>query len=217
MTTSELAATTPTSGSVPPTPGSTLAAVPLDELELELRRLGGVTCVGFEEEEGALVVQLLAVDATDVAELRDRAARLSRAHVAGPVIVEVDTGQTALTPDDERVELLAVIPSFDNLEIEVHLGYAGQRTVGRGQSGMGPMEVASATLDALRFLRLPVSYKVLAASSLSGGIGDAVVVILGGDRPTSNRYGIATGQTLEEAAARATLHALNRTLIPRQT
>ena len=40
--------------------------VPLDELELELRRLGGVTYVGFKDEEGALVVQLLAVGASDV-------------------------------------------------------------------------------------------------------------------------------------------------------
>ena len=213
MAMSEVAA----AGSVPPSPGSALSAVPLDELELELRRLEGVTYVGFEEEEGALVVQLLAAGATDVGDLRDRAARLSRAHVAGPVIVEVDTGQPAAAPVDERVELLAVVASFDNLEIEVHLGYAGQRTVGRGQAGMGPMEVASATLDALRFLRLPASYKVLAASSLSGGVGDAVVVILGSEEPGANRYGIATGTTLDEAAARATLHALNRTLIPRPT
>jgi inactivated superfamily I helicase len=201
--------------SVPPSPGSTLSAVPLDELELELRRLAGVSYVGFEEEEGALVVQLLAVGATDVGDLRDRAARLSRAHVAGPVIVEVDTGQPSVAAVDERVELLAVILSFDNLEIEVHLAYGGQRTIGRGRADMGAMEVASATLDALRFLRLPASYKVLAASSLSGGVGEAVVVILGSDQPGANRYGIATGKTPEEAAARATLHALNRTLIPR--
>ena len=47
------------------------AVVPLDELELELRRLDGVSYVGFEEEEGALVVQLLAVGARDVGELRE--------------------------------------------------------------------------------------------------------------------------------------------------
>src|SRR3954447_22338602 len=96
--------------------------VPLDELELELRRLDGVSYVGFEEEEGALVVQLLAVGARDVGELRERAARLSRAHVAGPVIVEVDTGETGDDAEaalEERVELLAVLSSRDGLEIEV--------------------------------------------------------------------------------------------------
>ncbi|MDQ1397256.1 MAG: hypothetical protein QOG64_2515, partial [Acidimicrobiaceae bacterium] len=144
-------------------------AVPLDELELELRRLGGVRFVGFDEEEGALVVQLLAPGASDVADLRERAARLSRAHVAGPVIVEVDNGEAMLELGEQRVELLAVLPSLDSTEVEVHLAYAGLRTVGRGRVGMGPMESATATLDALRALRLPVQYGVLAASTLAGG------------------------------------------------
>ena len=90
-------------------PATRDATVPLDELELELRRLGGVTYVGFKDEEGALVVQLLAVGAPDVGDLRERAARLSRAHVAGPVIVEVDTGLVADAEPaaaEERVELL---------------------------------------------------------------------------------------------------------------
>ena len=197
---------------------STAETVPLDELELELRRLGGVSYVGFQEEEGALVVQLLAVGANDVGELRERAARLSRAHVAGPVIVEVDTGQSASEqPDDteERVELLAVLPSMDNLEIEVHLAYGGLRTVGRGPAAIGPVEAATATLEALRSLRLAVPYKVLTASSLSGGIGDAVVVVLGVEGSGDRRFGIAAGKNDDEAAARATLQALNRSLVPR--
>ena len=191
--------------------------VPLDELELELRRLGGVTYVGFSEEEGALVVQLLAVGANDVGELRERAARLSRAHIAGPVIVEVDTGQNAdeqAAVVEERVELLAVVPSIDNLEVEVHLAFAGLRTVGRGQSGLGPAEAATATLEALRSLRLNVPYKLLSASNLSGGIGDAVVVVLGADGGGGRRFGIAAGKTEDEGAARATLQALNRSLAP---
>jgi len=192
--------------------------VPLDELELELRRLGGVSYVGFKDEEGALVVQLLAVGSPDVTDLRERAARLSRAHVAGPVIVEVDTGQSAdeeAVPAEERVELLAVLGSRDGLEIEVHLGYGGLRTVGRGQSGLGPAEAAAATLEALRSLRLPAPFKVLTASSMSGGIGDAVVVVLGHEGGTDRRFGIAAGKSEDEAAARATLHALNRSLGPR--
>ena len=192
--------------------------LPLDELELELRRLSGVSYVGFQEEEGALVVQLLAVGANDVGELRERAARLSRAHVAGPVIVEVDTGHSAdeqAAVAEERVEILAVLPSIDALEVEVHLAYAGLRTVGRGQAGVGPVEAAAATLEALRSLRLAVPYKVLTASSLSGGIGDAVVVVLGHEGTVERRFGIAAGKTDDEAAARATLQALNRSLAPR--
>jgi hypothetical protein len=135
--------------------------------------------------------------------------------VAGAVIVEVDNGETLLDPGEQRVELLAVLPSLDNTEVEVHLAYAGLRTVGRARAGMGPVESAAATIEALRALRLSVPYGVAAASVLSDGTGEAVVVVLGPDSHGGNRYGIATGKNPDEAAARATLHALNRALAPR--
>src|SRR4051794_34244345 len=109
----------------------------IDALELELRRLPGVSFVGFDEHDGVLVVQLLAAGVPDPDDLRDRASHLSRAHLDTPVVIEVDTGPHRAPMPGERVELLAVLPSPDGREIEVHLAYGGQRTIGRGDIGGG--------------------------------------------------------------------------------
>lgn len=182
-------------------------------LELELRRLPGVSFVAFGEQEGVLVVQLLAAGVTDPSDLHERASNLGRAHLDRPVLIEIDTGPGRQPSPGERVELLAVLPSPDGREIEVHLAFGGQRTIGRGQIGGGPTEAATATLDALRGLRLSVPFQVLsAASGLSGAPGDAVMVVLGGESPGTSRFGVASGSSGAEAASRATLHALNRYL-----
>jgi hypothetical protein len=189
----------------------------LDALELELRRLPGVSFVGFDEQEDALVVQLLAAGVTDPDDLRERAAHLSRAHVDTPVVIEVDIGPNRMPTPGERVELLAVLPSPDGREIEVHLAYGGQRTIGRGDIGGGPGAAVNATLDALKALRLTVPFALKsAASGLNGTPGDAVVVVLTSEPPGLNRLGVAAGGSAQEAATRATLHALNRFLtLPR--
>ena len=102
-------------------------------------------------------------------------------------------------------------------EVEVHLAYGGQRTIGRGDIGGGPAAAANATIDALRGLRLTVPFSVKsAASGLNGPTGDAVMVVLASEPPGMNRFGVSAGGTASEAAARATLHALNRYLsLPR--
>ena len=186
------------------------------ELELELRRLPGVSFVGVEQRGDDLAVQLLAVGAPPdaVDDLRDRSARLARAFVAGPVDISIDTGTWEAPAVNERVELLAVLPSPDGTEIEVHLAFGEQRTVGRGRTGLGPSEAAAATLDALRALRLRVPYTVSAATGVaSDDPTEAVVVVLAAPGE-AKRYGVANGSSRDVAAARATLHALNRSLHP---
>src|SRR4051794_5231079 len=183
------------------------------ELELELRRLAGVSFVATEDRDDVLIVQIVAVGAIGEAidELRNRAERIARAHVSGAVSVVIDTGVAEAGPERERVQLLAVLPSADGTEIEVHLAFGPDRTVGRGSNEAGLAEAATATLEALRNLRLAVPYTVSAASGLaSPEAGEAVVIVL--SAPDGKRYGVATGATQEEAAARATLHALNRSL-----
>ena len=183
------------------------------ELELELRRLPGVSFVATEDRGDVLIVQIVAAAAVGdaVDELRKRAERIGRAHVSGAVNVVIDSGAAEAGPERERVQLLAVLPSADGTEIEVHLAFGPDRTVGRGSSDAGPAEAATATLEALRGLRLAVPYTVSAASGLaSPEEGEAVVIIL--SAPDGKRYGVATGATQEEAAVRATLHALNRSL-----
>src|SRR5205814_6339825 len=128
---------------------------------------------------GVVVVQLLAAGVADPVELQQRAAHLSRAHLDAKVVIEVDTGPSRGPAPGERVELLAVLPSPDGREVEVHLAYGGQRTVGRGQIGGGPAAAANATIDALRGLRLTVPFGVeSAASGLNGPTGEAVMVVL---------------------------------------
>src|SRR3954447_25755807 len=120
--------------------GAVMTEGDMHALELELRRLPGVSFVAFGEHEGVLVVQLLAAGAPDPDDLRDRASHLGRAHLDQPVLIEIDTGPPRQPTPGERVELLAVLPSPDGREIEVHLAYGGQRTIGRGQIGGGPAE-----------------------------------------------------------------------------
>jgi len=185
----------------------------IDALELELRRLPGVSFVGINERDGVVVVQLLAVGITDPEDLHERAASLSRAHLETPVVIEVDGGPSRTPTAGERVELLAVLPSPDGQEIEVHVAFGGQRTIGRAPIGAGPTEAANATLEALRALRLSVPFRAISgASGLNGVAGDAVVVVLASVPPGNHRFGVATGTSAHEAAARATLHALNRYL-----
>jgi hypothetical protein len=181
--------------------------VVVDALELELRQLAGVTFVGFGERGGALVVQLVTDGSSDEAEIRERATRLAQAHIEGEVIVEI--GQTR-GGSGGRVQLMTVLPWPEDNAIEVHLTRAGRNAVGRATRG-GPEDAAAATLEALRGLGVEVPFHVVAAVPLpaTGAHGVVVVALTG---PDEARHGVAAGPSLEEAAARATLHALNRWL-----
>ncbi len=116
-------------------------------------------------------------------------------------------------PPERRVRLLAVLTFPDTDELEVHLTLDGRRTIGRAAASRGLLGAVEATLDALRAfaptLALNPSWArpidvssdkpFLVACEVSSGEGAA-------------RHGIATGSSPIEAAARASLHALNRTL-----
>jgi hypothetical protein len=114
---------------------------------------------------------------------------------------------------ERRVRLLAVLTFPDTDELEVHLTLDGRRTIGRAAASRGLVGAVEATLDALRAFAptlalnpgwarpIDVSSEepFLVACEVSSGVGPA-------------RHGIATGSSPIEAAARASLHALNRTL-----
>jgi hypothetical protein len=142
-----------------------------------------------------------------------------------------------------RVQLLVVLPWPERQEVEVHLAHEGRRTVGRAPTG-GLEQVAVATLRALDALGRPAPFQVRAASRLEQltsaqigpGVADVVGVALDADPAASAsgpasapetraapgavvpaitpRFGASAGRTPEEAAARATLHAVNRYLDP---
>jgi hypothetical protein len=118
-------------------------------------------------------------------------------------------GATAPTsaPTSRRAALLGVHLAPGGAEIEVHVGRAGEQAIGRGAAGQ-PAAAAQATIDALGRLGWDIPFQVRSAVRLALGIEGAVVVSLSG--PGGGRMGIGQGAFPEEAAAKATLQALNR-------
>ena len=177
----------------------------LASLELELRRQRGVVYVGFKPREDALVVQVMAGVNADMDALRIRVETICASHVEGPVVVEMAGGSRP-----SRIRLLDVYECEDENEIEVHLAYENLRTIGRARAG-DPTEAAAATFEALERLGARVPFKVEAAALFEHEVGDGVMLVLGSPS-VGNRYGVASAPTVEQAAVRATLHALNRYL-----
>ena len=187
----------------------------LDLLELELRRLPHVAFVGFTDRPDTLVVQVLALANPDPGALRHQAERACRAHLDRPFVVEIAGGTRP-----SRIRLLEVqlVPAdgaaadsaADAVEVEVRLGYEGMCTVGRAR-GADPTAAASATFEALQALGADVPFEVEAAALFEHVLGEGVMVVLGSQH-SGQRYGVAAGASVEQAAVRATLHALNRYL-----
>lgn len=178
----------------------------LDLLELELRRLPHVAFVGFLERPDTLVVQVLALATPDPATLRIQVERSCRAHLDRPFVVEIAGGSRP-----SRIRLLdAHLVDEDEVQVEVRLGYEGMCTVGRAP-GSDPTAAASATFEALQALGADVPFQVEAAALFEHVLGEGVMLVLGSAH-SGPRYGVAAGASIEQAAARATLHALNRYL-----
>lgn len=118
----------------------------------------------------------------------------------------------AIALDEGRAKLLAVLSFADTDELEVHLTLGGQRTIGRAAASRGLLGAADATLDALRtFTETGVEPDW--ASHVGAAEAASAVVAVGLVRGESGPlYGIAIGDSPVEAAARATLDALNRVL-----
>ena len=179
----------------------------LDALELELRRLPNVAYVGTLESAGTLVVQLLLLGSPDAGEVRMRAEQLCRVHLDVPFAVEIAGGSR---PARVQVVNVEVGVGDDRARVRVELSFEGHRTVGESATA-DPTGAANATFEALRGLGAAVPFDVEAAALFEHSLGDGVVVILG-SQEAGGRYGVAAGPTVEQAAVRATLHALNRYL-----
>lgn len=181
----------------------------LDALELELRRLPNVAFVEFLDRPDGLVVQLAAFGAPDLGPVRRAAEAACRARLDQPFTVELAGG-----PPRDRIRILAVrrsqTPRHDVDDLEVHLALHGARTIGRARSG-DAHAAASATFEALERLGAKVPFRVQAAAQFDHTRGEGVMLVLGS--PTAGeRYGVAAADTVELAAVRATMHALNRYL-----
>lgn len=111
-----------------------------------------------------------------------------------------------------RIILLTVSTSSENDEIEVHLAYDEMRTIGRAPTNRGLLGAIDATVQAISELTGDVQFHAEWARSLEPGAEHASLVAVGltNDEGTDTRHGIAGGSSPIDAAARATLNALNR-------
>ncbi len=142
------------------------------------------------------------------------------APAAQPVPGDAATTDAATTtvdltrePDERRVRLLAVLTFPDTDELEVHLTLDGRRTIGRAAASRGLLGAVEATLDALRAFAPALTLEPGWARPIDVSSDEPFLVacqVSAGPGPA--RHGIATGGSPIEAAARASLHALNRTL-----
>lgn len=212
----------------------------LDDLELELRKLPGVRAAGFDEGDDVLLVQLHVSEAprSDVA-LPIAASRIASRYSERPVAVEVvrwrepapvPTSAPAIPvpqpsleaeeiPEEDEEEastrprLLAVLSFPDTDELEVHLILAGRRTIGRAAASRGLVGAVEATLEAVRALGAEIDSTPRWARELdSYAEGTALVAVALGAEETDSLFGLAGGASPIDAAARATLDAINRQL-----
>lgn len=176
----------------------------VDAAESALRRVPGVLYVANSRLDGSVVMHVLAEPTADTSALRKQATAICDSHLASPFALEV-----ASAARRSRIQLMEVEVAAD-AEVVVHLGHAGLSRSGRS-TGIDPTAAAEATFDALANLGAPVPFRVEAAALFEHPLGDGVMVVLGSEA-TSPRYGVASGDNAVQAAARATLHALNRYL-----
>ena len=118
--------------------------------------------------------------------------------------------------ENARARLLAVLAFPETDELEVHLVLDGKRTIGRAPASKGMGGAVRATIDAVRDLGTGIDARVVSVHALEDvGETDQVVVAValeGVDARSPVRYGLAAGTSPIDAAARATLDALNRRL-----
>jgi hypothetical protein len=124
----------------------------------------------------------------------------------------------AASPREEdargRVRLLAVLTFPDTDELEVHLTFEGRRIIGRSVASNGILAVVEAMVDGLMVFAPKLDVTPSWARVLDDDLGQDTHLVacelIAGDE--SRRLGIASGASAIEAAARSTLHALNRSI-----
>jgi hypothetical protein len=117
---------------------------------------------------------------------------------------------------EPRVRLLAVLTFPDTDELEVHLTFNGQRSIGRAPASKGVLGASEATLDALKVFVPELEQAAAWARPMEhrDTANQYLVATELLDDDEHSLHGLATGTSPIEAAARSTLHALNRTIAP---
>jgi hypothetical protein len=188
--------------------------VSLDDLELELRRMPGVLAVGFAESEGLVVVELQAgPEATE--DLAREATMAAITHLGNPTAVEiVRWGDGPPGPKESRLRLVEVTTDPAAGELSVHLARDDERAVGRASSSHGLLGVVEATMYAIRTFLPDLTYLPGWARMIETTPDRRFIVVASVTDPEARAHlrGAAEGETPLDAAARATLATLNRTI-----
>jgi hypothetical protein len=110
-----------------------------------------------------------------------------------------------------RMRLLAVLSFPDTDELEVHLILDGRRTIGRAPASRGLVAALDATLAAVKDFGFSLDPSPQWARGLESTAEEALVAVaLDEGSGGGVLYGVASGATPIDAAARATLDAINR-------
>jgi hypothetical protein len=110
-----------------------------------------------------------------------------------------------------RMRLLAVLSFPDTDELEVHLILDGRRRIGRAPASRGLVAALDATLAAVREFGFPLTPTPRWARAIESSEEEALISVALDDESDGRvLYGIAPGTNPPDAAARATLDALNR-------
>jgi hypothetical protein len=133
-----------------------------------------------------------------------------------PVTGESEAASAPAEPASTgRLRLLAVLSFPDTDELEVHLILDGRRTIGRAPASRGLLAALDATLAAIRDFGFPLDPTPRWARAVDGSDEEALIAVALDDSEPGDRvlYGLAPGSTPIDAAARATLDAINRRVI----
>jgi hypothetical protein len=141
---------------------------------------------------------------------------------AAEIVLPQETAPTEIDATEpvetNRARLLAVLAFPDTDELEVHLVLEGKRTIGRAPASRGIDAAVEATIEAVRELgtglvpRLRWANVVDDTDAHAEGLEVVAVGLDGVDTRAQIHYGMAAGTSVIDAAARATLDALNRQL-----
>jgi hypothetical protein len=134
---------------------------------------------------------------------------------ASPVTVQSETTPEIVPEPGShgtgRTRLLAVLAFPETDELEVHLVLEGRRTIGRAAASGGVDAAVDATIDAIVALGVPVIPTPIWTRTIDSDDPERVLVATSVELADGERlFGLASGTSQIDAAARATLDALNR-------
>jgi hypothetical protein len=188
--------------------------VSLDELEIELRKLPGVVAVAFVESDGLLVIEIQsAPDASD--DLPRAVTDVAVERSGGTVAVEVVRwGDGGPFERESRLRFVDVGTDPPSGTLLVRLARDAEESVGRAPTEHGLLGAVEATVYAVRAFLPGLSFLPGWARTIETLPDRRFLVVASVTDPEArdHRRGVAEGKTPIEAAARATLAALNRTV-----